>query len=53
MMVRFTKDQGSYRRLATEIVTAKLNLSNISMIGPDMDQGIKMDQPVLLVGQRV
>ena len=41
MMVHFTKDQGTYRRLATEIVTAKLNLYNISMIGHDMDQAIK------------
>ena len=41
MMVHFTKDQGTYRRLATEIVTAKPNLSNISMISHDMDQAIK------------
>ena len=30
-----------YQRLATEIVTAKPNLSNISMIGHDMDQATK------------
>ena len=41
MIVHFTKDQGTYRRLATEIVTAKPYLSNISMIGHDMDQAIK------------
>ena len=41
MMVHFTKDQETYRCLATEIVTVKPNLSNISMIGHDMDQGIK------------
>ena len=41
MMVHFTKDQGTYRRLATEIVTAKPNLSNISIIGHDTDQAIK------------
>ena len=40
-MVHFTKDQGTYRRLATEMVTAKPNLSNISMIGHVMDQAIK------------
>ena len=41
MIVHFTKDQETYRRLATEIVTAKPYLSNISMIGHDMDQAIK------------
>ena len=41
MIVHFTKDQGRYRRLATEMFTAKPNLSNISMIGHDMDQAIK------------
>ena len=41
MMVHFPKDQGTYRRLATEIVTSKPNLSNITMIGHDMDQAIK------------
>ena len=41
MMVHFAKDQGTYRRLATEIVTGKLKLSNISMIGHYMDQAIK------------
>ena len=41
MMVHFTKDRGTYRRLVTDIVTAKLNLANISMIGHDMDQAIK------------
>ena len=41
MMVHFTKDQRTYRCLATEIVTAKANLSNISMISHDMDQAIK------------
>ena len=41
MMVHFTKDQGTYWRLATEIVTAKPTLSDISMIGHDMDQAIK------------
>ena len=40
-MVHFMKDQGKYRRLVTEIVTAKPNLSNIWMIGNDMDQTIK------------
>ena len=40
-MVHFPKNQGTYRRLATEIVTSKPNLSNISMIGHDMDQAIK------------
>ena len=53
MMVHFTKDQGTYRRLATEIVTAKPNLSNISMIGHDMDQAIKHGLTVFLVRQRV
>ena len=42
-MMHFTKDQGIYQCLATEIVTAKPNLSNISMIGHDMDQTIKKD----------
>ena len=41
MVVHFTKDQGNYRRLKTEIVTVKPNLSIISMIGHDMDQAIK------------
>ena len=41
MMMHFRKDQGTYRRRATKIVTAKTNLSNISMIGHDMDQAIK------------
>ena len=41
MMIHFIKDQGTYRRRATKIVTAKTNLSNISMIGHDMDQAIK------------
>ena len=41
MMVHFTKDQRTYRCFATEIVIAKANLSNISMIGHDMDQAIK------------
>ena len=41
MMIHFTKDQGTYRFLATEIVTAKPKFSNISMIGHDMDQAIK------------
>ena len=41
MMVHFTKGKRTYRRLATEIVTAKPNLSNISMIVDDMDQAIK------------
>ena len=41
MMVHFTKDRGTYRRFVTDIVTAKLNLANISMIGHDMDQAIK------------
>ena len=40
-MVHFTKDQRTYQRLATEMVTAKPNLSNISMIGHDMEQAIK------------
>ena len=37
MMMHFRKDQGTYRRRATKIVTAKTNLSNISMIVHDMD----------------
>ena len=41
MMMHFKKDQGTYRRRATKIVTAKTNLSNTSMIGHDMDQAIK------------
>ena len=41
MMVHFTNNQGMYRRPTTEIVTAKPNLSNISIIGHDMDQAIK------------
>ena len=41
MMVNFTEDQGTHRRLATAIVAAKPNLSSISMIGHDMDQTIK------------
>ena len=41
MMMHFTKDQRTHQRLATEIVTAKPNLSNISMIGHDMDQAIR------------
>ena len=41
MMVHFTKDQGTYLRLAIEIVTAKPNLSNISMNDHDMDHVIK------------
>ena len=41
MVVHFTKDQGTYLRLAIEIVTAKPNLSNISMNGHDMDHAIK------------
>ena len=43
VMVHFTNNQGMYRCRATEIVTAKPNLSNISMIGHDMDQAVKMD----------
>ena len=42
MMVHFKKDQRTYRRLATEIVTAKPNLSNISMIGHDMQGRIHL-----------
>ena len=53
MMVHLTKDQGTHRRLATEIVTAKPNLSNISMIGHDMDQANKNGLISILVGQRV
>ena len=34
-------DGALYRRLATEIVTAKPRLSNISMIDHGMDQAIK------------
>ena len=41
MMMHFKKDQGTYRRRATKIVTGKTNLSNISMIGHDVDQAIK------------
>ena len=41
MMMHFRKGQGTYWRRATKIVTAKTNLSNISMIGHDMDQAIK------------
>ena len=41
IMVHFTKDQRTYQRLAIEMVTAKPNLSNISMIGHDMEQAIK------------
>ena len=41
MMVHFTKDQGTYWRLATEMFTAKPKLSNTSMIGHDMEQAIK------------
>ena len=41
MIVHFTKDQRTYRRLTAEIVTAKPNLSNISMIGHDINQAIK------------
>ena len=41
MMMHFRKDQETYRRRATKIVTIKTNLSNISMIGHDMDQAIK------------
>ena len=41
MMVHFTKDQGTYQHLATEIVPAKPNLSNISTIAHDMGQAIK------------
>ena len=43
MMMHFRKDQRTYRRRATKIVTAKTNLPNISMIGHDMDRAIKMD----------
>ena len=42
MMVHFKKDQRTYRCLATEIVTAKPNLSNISMIGHDMQGRIHL-----------
>ena len=41
MMEHLKKDQGTHQRLATEIVTAKPNLSNISMIDHDMDRTIK------------
>ena len=41
MMMHFKKDQGTYQRRPTKIVTTKTNLSNISMIGHDMDQSIK------------
>ena len=41
MMIHFNRDQGTYPRRATKIVTAKTNLSNISMIVHDMDQAIK------------
>ena len=41
MMIHFNRDQGTYRRRATKIVTAKTNSSNISMIVHDMDQAIK------------
>ena len=41
MMKHFNRDQGTYPRRATKIVTAKTNLSNISMIVHDMDQAIK------------
>ena len=41
MMMHFKKDQGMYQRRPTKIVTTKTNLSNISMIGHDMDQSIK------------
>ena len=44
MMVHFKKDQRTYRRLATEIVTAKPNLSNISIIGHDMQGRIHLSQ---------
>ena len=37
MMMNFKKDHGTYQRRATKIVTAKTNLSNISMIVHDMD----------------
>ena len=41
VMVHFTNNQGMYWRCATEIVTAKPNLSNIWMFVHDMDQAIK------------
>ena len=41
MMVHFTKDQGTYWHLPTEIFTAKPNLSIISIIDHDMDLAIK------------
>ena len=41
MMVHFTKDQGTYWRLTTEIVTAKPKLCNFSLTCHDMGQPIK------------
>ena len=41
MMMHFKNDQGTYQCRATKTVTTKTNLSNISMIGIDMDQAIE------------
>ena len=41
MMTHFKKDHRTYQRRAKKIVTAKTNLSNISMTRHDMDQSIK------------
>ena len=47
MMMHFKKDQGTYRRRATKKVTAKTNLSNVSMIEHDMDQAIKNGRTII------
>ena len=44
----FKKDKGTYRGLATEIDTDKPNLTNISMIGHDMDQAIENGLTILV-----